>query len=111
MESGRSMETRICVSRLRYVRFMNNYTITVAGERRADLEDAIDRLHISVLSCGCLGFSGTLPRRLSQSLERALKTIDAELSERAEVHTVDDETMDSVWELLQRLGHTQTATG
>jgi len=90
---------------------MNNHTITVAGERRADLEDAIDRLHISVLSCGCLGFSGTLPRRLSQSLERALKTIDAELSERAEVRADDDEPTDSVRELLLRLGHAQTAIG
>jgi len=61
------------------------------------------------LPCGCLGFSGTLPKWLSQSLERALKTIDAELAERAEEQELDNEAMDSVRELLLRLGLSQTA--
>lgn len=90
---------------------MNDYTITIAGERRTDLEDALDRLHISVLPCGCLGFSGTLPKQLGQSLERALKTIDAEIAEQAGIQSLDDEATDSVRELLLRLGRAQTASG
>ncbi len=88
---------------------MNNDTIFIAGESLADLETALDKLRICDLPCGCLGFSGTLPKWLSQSLERALKTIDAELAERAETQELDNEAMDSVRELLLRLGLAKTA--
>lgn len=90
----------------RYVREMNNRAVIVAGERAVDIEDAFDRLRISVLPCGCLGLSGTLPNELSKSLERALKTIDAEIAERAEHEALDNAAMDSVRELLLRIGHT-----
>ena len=46
---------------------------------------------------------------LSQSLERALKTIDAELSERAEDEDLSDEESDSVRELLLRVGRSEAA--
>ncbi len=84
-------------------------TTFIAGEPLTDLETALDNLRICDLPCGCLGFSGTLPKWLSQSLERALKTIDAELAERAETQELDNEAMDSVRELLLRLGLAQTA--
>ena len=74
----------------RYVRGMNNRAVIVAGERAVDIEDAFDRLRISVLPCGCLGLSGTLPNELSKSLERALKTNDAECAQRAEPHALDN---------------------
>lgn len=86
-------------------------TTFIGGEPLADLETALDSLRICDLPCGCLGFSGTLPKWLSQSLERALKTIDAEIAERAEEQELDDEARDSVRELLLRIGRTQTAGG
>ena len=87
---------------------MTDHAIFVAGEPLADLEHALDHLRIVELPCRCLGFDGTLPRLLSQSLERALKTIDAQIAERAEEEDLDDEAMDSVRELLMRLGQAQT---
>jgi hypothetical protein len=87
---------------------MKDHTAFVAGEPVADLERALDHVKICDLPCGCLGFNGTLPRLLSQSLERALKTIDAEVSERAgELEEDDYEGIDSVRELLMRLGRAQ----
>jgi len=48
------------------------------------------------------------PKAAQQSLERALKTIDAEVSERAgELEEDDYEGIDSVRELLMRLGRAQ----
>lgn len=88
---------------------MNRQTSYVAGEPLDSIEHALDQLKICDLPCGCLGFSGTLPMDLSQSLERALKTIDAELSERADEEHLTDEQMDSVRELLRRVGR-NTAT-
>lgn len=92
-----------------YVDPVNIHTTFVAGERLTNLEDALDGLTVSDLPCGCLGFSGTIEKWLSQSLERALKTIDAELAERAETQELDNESMDSVRELLVRLGLAQIA--
>jgi len=83
---------------------MNRQTSYVAGEHLESIEHALDQLRICDLPCGCLGFSGTLPTHLSQSLERAVKTIDAELSERAEMEDLTDVQMDSVRELLRRVG-------
>jgi hypothetical protein len=87
---------------------MEEHATFIAGEPIADLELALDRLKICDLPCGCLGFNGTLPRQLSQILERALKTIDAEVSEWAEEHEEDEyEGIDSVRELLLRLGRAE----
>jgi hypothetical protein len=79
----------------------------VAGEPLGTIEHALDHLTICNLPCGCLGFEGTLPKELSQSLERALKTIDAELSECADTDYLSDKEMDSVRELLLRIGRTE----
>lgn len=99
----------VCVVPVMYVWTMNQNTTFVAGEPVEDLEYALDHLSISDLPCGCLGFSGTLPIWLSQSLERALKTIDAEIAERAEEEELDVEEEDSVRELLLRLGRCENA--
>jgi hypothetical protein len=88
---------------------MKNETITIAGERLADLEAAFDCLTISTLECGCLGLGGPIPHHLHQSLERALKTIEAEISEKDDHQDLDDEERDAVRVLLLRIGAVQTA--
>ena len=89
---------------------MKDHTAFVAGETVADLDRALDRLKICDLPCGCLGFNGTLPKLLSQTLERALKTIDAEVSEWADEHEEEDYGgIDSVRGLLLRLGRAETS--
>ena len=88
---------------------MADQTTFVAGESLEDLENALDHLKICDLPCGCLGFSGTVPKLLSQSLERALKTIDAEISEWEDDADFDYQAVDSVRELLLRLGRAQVA--
>lgn len=90
---------------------MEDDAIFVAGESLADLEHALDHLRIVELPCLCLGFDGTLPRALSQSLERALKAIDAQIAERAEEEDLDEEEMDSVRELLLQLGRAEPLDG
>jgi hypothetical protein len=87
---------------------MEDHTTFIAGEPLANLEEALDHLKICELPCGCLGFDGALPRVLSQSLERALKTIDAEISELVDSEENDYEAVDSVRELLLRLGRAET---
>jgi hypothetical protein len=86
---------------------MDSHMDYVAGEPLQMIEHALAHLKICDLPCGCLGFTGTLPTDLSQSLERALKTIDAELSELADTEDLSDEEMDSVRELLLRLGRSE----
>jgi hypothetical protein len=83
---------------------MKKEAITIAGERLVDLEAAFDCLEIVFLDCGCLGLSGEIPGHLSQSLERALKTLDAELSEQEDEGSLADEERDSVRQLLIRIG-------
>ena len=87
---------------------MKNETITIAGERLADLEAAFDCLTISTLDCGCLGLSGPIPHHLHLSLERALKTIEAEISESDDYDDLDDEKKDVVRVLLRRIGAVET---
>ena len=87
---------------------MKNETITIAGERLADLEAAFDCLTISTLECGCLGLGGRIPHYLHLSLERALKTIEAETAERDDYDDLDDEEKDVVRVLLRRIGTAQT---
>jgi hypothetical protein len=101
--------TVIPVAAGRYVRTMEDHITFIAGEPLADLERALDHLKICDLPCGCLGLDGTVPKPLSQTLERALKTIDAEVS-----RWVDDEGLDYLWvdsvrELLRRLGRAERA--
>lgn len=86
---------------------MKSYMDHVAGEPLGMIEHALDHLKICELPCGCLGFEGTLPKELSQTLERALKTIDAEISELADTEFLSDKEMDSVRELLLRVGRTK----
>jgi hypothetical protein len=86
---------------------MKNETITIAGERLADLEAAFDYLTISTLECGCLGLGGPIPHLPRQSLERALKTIEAETAERDDYSDLDDEQKDVVRVLLRRIGAVQ----
>lgn len=88
---------------------MKKETITVAGERLGDLEAAFDCLTISTLDCGCLGLGGRIPHHLHQSLERALKAIEAEISEREDIDELSDEEKDAVRELLLRIGAVRTA--
>ena len=83
---------------------MTDRIIFIAGEPLPTLEEALDQLEISDLACGCLGLDGMLPALLSQCLARALKTIDAELTEWADDQNVDYQGVDSVRELLHRLG-------
>ncbi len=87
---------------------MKNETITIAGERLADLEAAFDCLTISTLECGCLGLGGPIPHHLHLSLERALKAVEAETSERDDYDDLDDEQKDVVRILLLRIGAAQT---
>ena len=86
---------------------MKNETITIAGERLADLEAAFDCLTISTLECGCLGLGGPIPHHLHLSLERALKTIEAEISEKDDYDEIEDEKKDVVRVLLLRIGAAQ----
>jgi len=88
---------------------MKNETITIAGERLADLEAAFNCLTISTLECGCLGLGGPIPHHLHQSLERALKTIEAEIAEMDDYADLDDEETDVVSVLLRRIGAVQKA--
>jgi hypothetical protein len=88
---------------------MEDDTVYIAGEPLPDLERALGHLKVCDLPCGCLGFSGTVPRLLSQSLERALKTIDAEVSEWADDEDLEYQAVDSVRELLMRLGRAEVA--
>ena len=83
---------------------MEDRIIFIAGEPLPTLDEALDQLEICDLPCGCLGLDGTLPELLSQCLARALKTIDAELTEWADDQNADYQGVDSVRELLHRLG-------
>jgi hypothetical protein len=95
----------------RYVRFMTDRIIFIAGEPLPTLDEALDQLKICDLPCGCLGLEGTLTELLSQCLARALKTIDAELTEWADDQKVDCQGVDSVRELLHRLGRREMTDG
>jgi hypothetical protein len=92
-----------------YVRPMEDHIIFVAGEPLSTLEKAVDQLEIYDLPCGCLGLDGTLPKLLSQCLARALKAIDAELTEWADGQNVEYQGVDTVRELLHRLGRRETS--
>jgi hypothetical protein len=83
---------------------MNKKTITVAGERLEDLEAALDHFDIEFEECGCVNMSGSLPEYLSQCLARALRTIEAEMSESADDHSFDAPEWNPMRELFLRIG-------
>jgi len=83
---------------------MKKNTITVAGESLQDLEAALDHFDITFEECGCVSMSGSLPEHLSQALERALKTIEAEITEYDDEVYLDDEVTDPVRQLFLRIG-------
>jgi len=57
---------------------MDRHTSTIAGERLADLEAALDCMAFEEEPCGCISVAGTLPENLSRCLDRALVIIEAE---------------------------------
>ncbi len=73
---------------------MNKNTITVAGESHEDLEAALDHFDIEFEACGRVNMSGALPPHLCEVLERALKTIEAEISGRDDDVAFDDLAFD-----------------
>lgn len=83
---------------------MKNNTITVAGERLEDLEAALDHFDITFQECGCVNMSGSLPEHLSQILDRALKTIEAEITDHDNGVHLDDEVTDPMRHLFLRIG-------
>jgi len=83
---------------------MNKNTTTVAGESLEDLEAALDCFDMTFEECGCVNMSGTLPGHLSKVLERALKTIEAEIAEDEDDVGLDDEVTDPMRQLFLRIG-------
>ena len=83
---------------------MNKKTTTVAGERLEDLEAALDHFDIEFEECGCVNMSGALPEYLSQCLARALRTIEAEMSESEDDDSLDDWERNPMRELFLRIG-------
>ncbi len=83
---------------------MKKNTTTVAGENLEDLEAALDCFDITFEECGCVSMSGNLPEHLSKVLERALKTIEAEIAGCEDDADLDDEVTDPMWQLFLRIG-------
>ena len=76
----------------------------IAGERLEDLEAALDLFELAVDQGGCLVMTATLPDRLSKCLNRALKTIVAEMAAGMDVATFDERNLDPMSELFTRIG-------
>lgn len=83
---------------------MSKKTITVAGEILEDLEAALDCFDIMFQECGCVDMAGTLPPDLSQVLERALKTVEAEVAEANPESWLDDAELQAMRQLFLRIG-------
>lgn len=77
--------------------------ITIAGESLKELEAALDCYDITFEDCGCVNMSGRLPEHLSQVLARALRTIEAEISE-ADDLSIGDWEADPMRQLFTRIG-------
>lgn len=90
---------------------MNKNTIIVAGESLQDLETALDHFDIEIEPCGRVNMSGALPPHLCQILERALKTIEAEIADCNENVSFDDGEMYPMRQLLLRIGSVYTEHG
>lgn len=76
---------------------------TIAGERLEDLEAALDLFELAIDDCGCLVMTATLPSHLSQCLNRALKTIEAEMASGIDSSTFEERSSNPMSELLVRM--------
>jgi hypothetical protein len=81
---------------------MTDKTI-IAGERLEDIEAALDLFELAIDDCGCLVMTAALPQRLSQCLNRALKTIEAEMAEGIDSSTFDERDYNAMGELIVRI--------
>ena len=88
---------------------MTDKTITIAGEHLEDIEAALDLFELAIDDCGCLVMTAALPQRLSQSLNRALKTIAAEMAAGTDSATFEERHFDPMAELLTRIGEIRAA--
>lgn len=86
---------------------MTDKTITIAGELIEDIEAALELFELAFDDCGCLVMTAKLPPRLSQCLNRALKTIMAEMAVGMDSATFDDRHFDPMNELFVRIGETR----
>lgn len=82
---------------------MSKNTITIAGETLEELEAALDCYDITFEECGCVNMSGRLPEHLSQVLARALRTVEAEISE-SDGLSIGDWGADPMRQLFMRIG-------
>ncbi len=76
----------------------------IAGERLEDLEAALDLFELAMDEGGCLVMTATLPDRLSKCLNRALKTIAAQMASGMDVATFEERSLDPMSELFTRIG-------
>jgi hypothetical protein len=83
---------------------MNKNTITVAGESLEALETALDHFDIEFEACGRVNMTGALPPHLAKVLERALKTIEAEIAACDDDVAFDNGEMYPMRQLLLRIG-------
>jgi len=83
---------------------MNKNTITIAGESLEDLEAALNHFDIEFEACGRVNMTGALPPHLCQILERALKTIEAEIAECHDGVSLADGEMHPMRQLFLRIG-------
>lgn len=82
---------------------MADKTTTIAGERLKDVEAALDLFELAIDDCGCLVMTATLPPYLSQCLNRALKTITAEMAAGIDSATFEERSPNPMSELLVRI--------
>jgi hypothetical protein len=83
---------------------MAQNSIIVAGERLQDLEAALDLFTLEIEECGCLVMTAVLPRHLSQCLDRALKTIAAQMAAGLDPDVFEGGHIDPMKELFRRIG-------
>lgn len=82
---------------------MSDRTITIAGEPLEHIEAALDLFELAIDDCGCLTMTATLPRRLGQCLNRALKTITAEMAAGMDFATFAELRLNPMDELFRRV--------
>jgi hypothetical protein len=90
---------------------MTDKTITVAGESLEDIEAALDLFELAIDDHGRLVMTAALPQRLSQSLNRAIKTITAEMTSGRRASTFNERSHNPVDELFTRVAETREAQG
>jgi hypothetical protein len=83
---------------------MARNTIIVAGERLQDLQAALDMFTLEIDSRGCVVMTAVLPHDLSQCLNRALKTIEAQMAEGLDCDTFEERRPNPMDELFRRIG-------